>query len=152
MDNEMLIPIVAILMPAVLVPSVLALKFRQRRREWEHQERMRSLEMGVPLVQAQPWPAAAVAIALGLGTPAAAYLFSWMALVTASADAEIYIGTTIVSLVGILSGGRLALRLIPAGTTLLRSGEHAPPRPAVHAANGKPSFDPDTFDVVGRRG
>jgi hypothetical protein len=147
LDDEMIIPIVAILMPLVLVPSVIALKHRQRRREFEHRERMRSLELGVPLVQAQPWPAAAVAIALGLGAPASAFLFSWLAVLTARTDSEIFIGATFVGLAGVLSGARLALRLIPAGTAFRPSGT-----PAHAASNGKPSFDPDTFDVVGRRG
>lgn len=144
----MLIPIVAILMPAVLVPSILALKFRQRRREWEHNERMRSLELGMPLVQAQPWPAAAVAIALGLGTPAAAFLISWLAVLTARVDSEIFIGTVVVALAGVVSGARLALKLIPAGMTFRPAG----PLPREAASHPKPSFDPDTFDVVGRRG
>lgn len=148
MDEELLIPIVAILMPVALVPSVMALKQRQRQRELEHQERMRSLELGVPLVQAQPWPAAAVAIALGLGAPASAFLFSWLAVLSSRTDSEVFIGATFVGLAGVLSGARLALRLIPAGITL-RSSE-SPSHTA--SLNGKPTFDPDTFDVVGRRG
>jgi hypothetical protein len=147
-EEELVIPIVAILMPLVLVPSVMVMKHRQRKREFEHRERMRSLELGVPLVQTQPWPAAAVAMALGLGAPASVFLFSWLAVVTARVDGEVFIGATFVALAGVLSGARLALRLIPAGTTL------RPSEQPLHAAsvNGKPTFDPDTFDVVGRRG
>ena len=145
-DDELMI--VAILMPLVLVPAIMVLKHRHRRREWEHQERMRSLELGVPLVQAQPWPAAAVAIALGLGTPAAAFLFSWLAVLTARAESEVFIAAMFVGLAGVVGGARLALRLIPAGTTLRPS---EPPSRAA-APEGKPSFDPDTFDVAGRRG
>ena len=36
-------PVVAILMPLVLVPTVLVLKHRHQRREWEHLERLKAM-------------------------------------------------------------------------------------------------------------
>jgi hypothetical protein len=143
--DEIAIPIVAILMPLALVPTILAMKHRHRRREWEHLERMKALEMGHPLSVAHPWPAALAAISIGLGAPFAAFLFSWLAVETAHVDPEVFIGATVVGLAGVVSGARLASRLLPA-----RSMAEAPPLTAQR--NGKPAFDPDTYDVVGRRG
>jgi hypothetical protein len=145
-DDALAIPIVAILMPLVLVPTVQVLKHRQRRREWDHLERMKALEMGHPLSVAHPWPAALAAIAIGLGAPFGAFLFSWLAVETAHVDSEVFIGATFVGLAGVVSGARLAGRLM-----LTRPAAE----PAAHAnaeRNGKPVFDPDTYDVVGRRG
>ena len=42
--DPLIIPIVGILMPLVLVPTILVLKHRHKRREWEHRERMRAME------------------------------------------------------------------------------------------------------------
>ena len=41
--DPLIIPIVGILMPLVLVPTVLVLKHRYKRREWEHLERMKAM-------------------------------------------------------------------------------------------------------------
>ena len=42
--DPLVIPIVGILMPLLLVPTILVLKYRQARREWEHLERMKAME------------------------------------------------------------------------------------------------------------
>lgn len=144
--DEMVIPIVAILMPLALVPTIITLKHKHARREWEHKERMRSLELGLPPSHVHPWPAATSAIAIGLGVPLAAFFFSWLAVETAHAADEVFIGATFVGMTGVIVGGRLAGRLLPG---------HAPaiePEATTAPINGKPAFDPDTFDVVGRRG
>ena len=41
-------PILGILMPLVLVPTILVLKHRHQRREWEHKERMKAMEIQLP--------------------------------------------------------------------------------------------------------
>ena len=48
MDAELIIPLAGIMMPLVLVPSIILLVHRQKRREWHHQERLRAIEMGLP--------------------------------------------------------------------------------------------------------
>ena len=54
--DPLIIPIVGILMPLVLVPTVLVLKHRHKRREWEHRERMRAMEGPMPLRDRRvPW-------------------------------------------------------------------------------------------------
>ena len=44
--DPVIIPVVAILMPLVLVPTIIILKHRHCRREWEHKERMKAMEIG----------------------------------------------------------------------------------------------------------
>ncbi len=45
----LLIPLAAILMPLVLVPTTLFMKHRHKRREWEHRERMKEMEERLPI-------------------------------------------------------------------------------------------------------
>ncbi len=47
--EPLIIPIVAILMPLVLVPTILVLKHRHKRREWEHRERIKAMELQMPV-------------------------------------------------------------------------------------------------------
>ena len=47
--DPLLIPIVAILMPLVLAPTVIFLKHRHSRREWEHLERMKAMDFHMPM-------------------------------------------------------------------------------------------------------
>jgi preprotein translocase subunit YajC len=48
MDEDLLIPMTAILMPMILVPTIITMVHRQRKREWHHKERLRALELGLP--------------------------------------------------------------------------------------------------------
>ena len=148
MIDVLAIPIAGILMPLVLVPTIVILKGRERRREWEHRERMKALEFGVPMVVTHPWAAASAAIAIGLGAPASAFLFCWLAVETSHASDGIFVAAAFVGVAGVVSGARLATRLLTGGGSLPATMESPPS----HARNGKPAFDPDTFDVVGQRG
>ncbi len=46
--NALWIPILGIFLPIVLVPMIMILKHRTLQREWQHEERMRAVELGVP--------------------------------------------------------------------------------------------------------
>jgi hypothetical protein len=119
----------------------------RRRKEMEHLERMRAMEMGVV---SQPsgldWPAAAVCIAVGAGVPIGSFVVAWLASLTADVPHGIWVAPVIVSFPAIGTARKLAYRLIDP-----RSGPKQPvyskPMPV-----GKPEFDPEAFDVVGRRG
>ena len=148
MIDVLAIPIAGILMPLILVPTVVVLKGRQRRREWEHRERMKALEFGVPMVVSHPWAAATAAIAIGLGAPASAFLFCWLAVKTSQVSDGIFVAAGFVGVAGVISGARLATRLFTGSGSAPASSEVPP----LHARDGKPAFDPDTFDVVGQRG
>ncbi len=51
MHEWIAVPIIALNIPLVLVPTILIVKMRMRSRELEHRERMRALELG------RDWPA-----------------------------------------------------------------------------------------------
>src|SRR5207248_2500864 len=69
--DPLVIPIVGILMPLALVPTILVLRFRQVRREWEHRERMKAMDTGLPM--AATTTKAGVAV-IGAGVPTVSVL------------------------------------------------------------------------------
>ena len=120
-----------------------------RRREMEHAERMRALEMGlVPQPRGMDWPAAAVCIAIGAGVPIGSFIVAWLAVLTAAHTPKaIWVAPVFVSFAAIGAARKLAYRIIDP-----KSGPHKDlvgrsPSPA-----GKEAFDPDAYDVVGSRG
>ncbi|HEV3165176.1 MAG TPA: hypothetical protein VGZ22_14210 [Isosphaeraceae bacterium] len=140
----MMIPIVAILMPLALVPTVMAMRHATRKREWEHAERMKALELGVPVPGSDSWRAA-VCMAIGAGVPVGAFAFAWIAGMTTHTSADSWEAAVAVGIPGVLCGTFLAARLLPS--------RNRPQITETNAfANGKPALDPDTYDVVGRRG
>lgn len=149
MNEEVIIPIVAILMPLALVPTIILMKQAGKRREWEHQERMRAMDLG--LAPAGPsggtfWPSMAT-IAIGAGVPIASLLFALLAQMTGRGGDEVWGCSAGVGVTAVLCGAVLGFRLIGSGRRA--SG----PAPSVFDHHAKPSqFDPDAYDTVGRRG
>lgn len=148
-----LIPIVAIVMPLGIVATVLTTKRLAESRRMRHQERMRAMEMGLsPYSAGNGWKALTCA-AIGAGVPIACFFFAWLDAVTTHRRAdEAWFGATVLSVIAVVSGGRLA-------RTLFQGPAHVPaPQPNANAAayhqahHGKPAFDPDSYDVVGARG
>ena len=76
--DPLIIPIVGILMPLVLVPSVLVLKHRHKRREWEHRERMRAMEGPMPLARSAGAVGSGGVAAIGAGVPMASVLAAFL--------------------------------------------------------------------------
>ena len=132
----------------VLTWASTAVKQARRRREMEHAERMKAMEMGlVPPPGGLNWPAAAVCIAVGAGVPIGSFLVSWLATLTAGAPNEIWYAPVFVSFAAIGAARKLACRVIdPKSGSCKAPGDRAP------ATAGKEAFDPDAFDVVGSRG
>jgi hypothetical protein len=140
--SDEVIPLAGIALPMVLVPTILVLKQIRLKREWEHWERMRAMELGQSLPGTDKWPAIA-AIAIGAGVPVGAFFCSWLAVMTAHAADEVFIAATFVGLGGVWGGTSLMKRLV---------ARRELPAEALYPSNGKPANDPDVFDVVGRRG
>jgi hypothetical protein len=141
--EEMLLPMMGLALPIVLVPTIMVLSHRKRRREMEHVERMKALELGLPTPGTESWPAS-VCIAIGAGVPIGAFFLAWLAGMEHSGSGQNYWETAApVGVVGILCGTFLSTRLLPS-----RSKSQ---RPAVDA-HAKPAYDPDAYDVVSRRG
>ena len=49
MHDGMIIPLAGIMLPMVLVPTIITLAHRMKKREWQHKERLRALELGLPV-------------------------------------------------------------------------------------------------------
>lgn len=131
----LLIPLAGMAVPLILVPTIIAMKQAQRKREWEHLERMKALELGRPLPCTQVWPALA-AIFIGAIMPIGVFVVSWLALTKSSGFG--FEAATVVGICGVWVGGSLGKRLFAEKTN----------RSVAEKFQG----DPDAFDVVGRRG
>lgn len=155
---------ILVLMVVLAAPAIAGIAIAGRKRELEHKERMRALEMGLSLEPSRPW-AAWAAIAIGGVVPVAALVVGLLAtllapkqdfsdpesIVLASKGFEAYYGITwgcvsMVGLAGVIAGAFLANRLI----AQRGAGLDASPHHGAFAA--KPTFEPDTFDTVSRRG
>lgn len=144
MSEDVLIPLAAIGLPMLLVPSILTFRHVAKKRDLQHIERMKALETGRPVPGESYWPQAFVCTAIGAGVPVASFLLTLMAWVSRhGTPPEIWIAPTIVSFIAVAGG-------VHASTTMFRPSRAATPTDA--HLNGKPSFDPDAYDVVGSRG
>ncbi len=123
----------------ILVPTVLAMKQEQRKRECLHLERMKALELGRPFPSTQAWPALAV-IALGAIMPISVFLIAWLGSMHEHiwSPGYYFIPAAIVGGCGIWAGFGLGMRLVV--------------ERASSKSNDKHALDPEAFDVVGRRG
>ena len=63
-DEAVLIPIIGMMIPMVVVPTVLLVRYLRLRREMLHRERMRALELGQPAPGTNTWPAAVAALGI----------------------------------------------------------------------------------------
>ena len=125
------------------------MKQAHRRKELEHLERIKAMEMGLaPQPTGLDWPAAAVCIAIGAGVPVGSFVVAWLATLTADAPDGIWVAPVFVSFAAIGSARKLAYRIIDP----TKSGSGKGVIKQVPVSDGKPAFDPDAFDVVGSRG
>jgi hypothetical protein len=148
--EAILIPITAILMPLALVPTIIVLKQRHKKREWEHLERMKAMEMGQPISpRREAWGARSVA-KIGAGVPIASVV---AALLTCTQGPPSVEGVPLAAIAwgcaALISGGAMLTSLILA-FMVTRSQARADAGSLLNQA--KPVYDPDAFDVVGSRG
>jgi hypothetical protein len=150
--DPLIIPIVAILMPLVLVPTILVLKHRHKRREWEHRERMRAMDGPMPLMRQGAWVASGGVAAIGTGVPVASVVAAFLTTLTweQTTPTDVPMPAVAWGCAVIISVAGLATSLLLA---LLQARTHRQIESAVASAlnSEKPAFDPDTFDVVGSR-
>ena len=151
--DPLIIPIVGILMPLLLVPTILVLKHRHKRREWEHLEKMRAMNGPHPLTQLGGWAGTGAVAAIGGGVPMVAVMgalvtsLNWEPMIPGdfSVPAVAWGSAVLISAGGLFTSYVLAhlqartQRQIDSAAVAERHAE-------------KPVFDPDTFDVVGSRG
>lgn len=128
------------------ITSLIAIRNNQRRRQWDHEERMKAMELGHVLPTNQSsWARASVCIAIGCGVPIGSFLFTWLATLQPGTAHDIWIGPTLVSSLAVFSSSMLAGQLF-ASTRKPNADKSGTP------TNGKPAFDDDVLDVVSRRG
>jgi hypothetical protein len=145
---------VAIIDVMIVAFLILVVRNGQRRREWEHAERMRSLEMGLPVPPRDaPWAKAAVCIAIGAGVPLVAFVFTYLAFTSKSGvDGEIWLAPALVSGASVIGACILAGTMFHGGSKSGNSSGADSLNGRQPIAGEKPPYDPDALDVVGRRG
>jgi hypothetical protein len=151
--DPLIIPIVAISMPLLLVPTILVLKHRHRRREWEHLERMKAMSSAQPLTRLGNWIGAGSVAAIGAGVPIASVLAAFLTSLVwrgmppedVPVPAVAWGCAVLISICGL--GASLLLAILQA-----RTQQQIDSSAAAMQLSEKPVFDPDTFDVVGSRG
>jgi hypothetical protein len=134
-----IIPIVGMLIPIIIVPTALGFKHARFLREVEHAERMKAMELGQTLPEDQPWTPAHIAVAIGAGVPIAAMFIAFIAAPKAGSSEGVWMATMLIGVAGVIGG------------TVLASMQFSK-RDQAAASDEKPAYDPDAYDVVGRRG
>jgi hypothetical protein len=150
--DPLLIPILGILMPLVLVPTVLVLKHRHSRREWDHKERMKAMEIRLPTPPSQLSGKSTAIAFIGGGVPIASVITALLAGTTLREDVlpqdAIAIHGIAWGCAVLISFGALATSLIMAFMFRKSANESVHVEPEM---NGKPAFDPEAYDVVSSR-
>ncbi len=148
MDEGVIIPLAGIMMPVVLVPTIIFLVHRQRKREWHHQERLRALEMGQPVPGRERALGGGSVTAIGAGVPVAAVVAAWLTTISIPHSHQDYIAIISVAwgCAFLISTTALITSLV-LGIMLLRSN-----KPVDQFTSVKPVYEPDAFDVVSSRG
>ena len=135
---------VAFVMSFVSLMIGMALHQGRRRKEREHAERMRAMELGlVPQPSGLDWPAAAVCIAIGAGVPLGSFAVAWLATLTTNVANEIWFAPVFVSFAAIGASKKLTYRMIDA-----KGGSSVSARPTPVA---KPEPSADAYDFAGHR-
>jgi hypothetical protein len=146
----LLIPIVALFIPIIVVPTAIVMKQAHRRRELEHAERIRALELGrtLPGDESVLSPEK-LSAGIGIIVPIGSLLVGWMVCESQGYREEVWVLASVVALAGVIGGTILAAKHmgIRERERARAAGYHLP------SQHGKvESYDPDTIDVVGRRG
>lgn len=138
---------------------LLGVRFRSRRREWQHLERMKSLEMGVPL-PAQPGRGL---VAIGAGVPIASIGFAFLTtlLLMVYASDPIHRGNENIALsipiLGIIWGAAISVSCFALVIALIlgviqsRAQNNAYESNAWTGTHAKPVFDPESYEFSGHQ-
>jgi hypothetical protein len=143
--EEILIPLAGMAIPIVIVPTVMAFRFAQRKREMEHAERMKALELGRAPTQDEPWyNPARIALSIGAGVPVKVFIVAWLASASIGAREEIWMGAFLVAVTSVICGSILAAK---------HFNQRAKAEAEASAFySHKLAVDDDAYDVVSSRG
>lgn len=143
MLDPLIIPIVGVTIPIFVVPSVMLSKWAIAKRQFEHAERMKALEMGQTLPGDEPWwSPPKIAFAIGVIVPIGVFALAWLGSESPGFQPGAWIAAMVVGTTGIGCGMSLTVRYLAHRERLLSAGD--PYR--------KPLIPDDAFDVVGTRG
>ena len=150
MNNPgLIIPIFGMMIPIIIVPIAIIMKFVSLKRQLEHAERIKALEMGRTLPQDEPWwSPSRIAVAIGAGVPIASLAIAFMATEASGSREEVWAIAGTVGLAGVIGGTTLSVKHFNHKARMELAALEANQYPM----NGKPEFDPDAYDVAGRRG
>src|SRR5262245_21618191 len=151
--DPLVIPIMGILLPLVLVPMVMILKHRFQQREWEHKERMKTMDLRLPAAPGTLAGKGTAIAFIGGGVPIASVVTALLAGVTLGED---ILPQDSIAIYGIVWGCAVLISVAALATSLImafmfrKAGIEASAA-GTHEMNGKPAFDPDAYDVVSSR-
>jgi hypothetical protein len=144
MDPNLIPIIVGVSIPIVVVPASLLFKYSKYKRECEHLERMKALEVGRTLPGDEPWwsPSRTI-VAIGAGVPVGVFGCAWLASVSSRVHEEVWVMAGMVGVTSVICGTVLAAK---------ESARRRQTEAAIQAVYEKPYLDADAYDVAGRRG
>jgi hypothetical protein len=142
----------AAVVAGVLLTLVVLMVQAHRRRGWEHTQRMRMIEVGLPVppIDHAIWPKAFVCMAIGAGVPLVAFTFTFFAYTSRpSAADELWVAPGVVSGLSVIGASLLAAHLFSRRVSSVAAIDS---EAEAQLRRGKTAMDPDAFDVAGRRG
>lgn len=123
------------------IPITFHFRHERRKRELEHLERMRALELGRRLPQDEPWLSPAkIGALIGVVVPIGAFVPAWLTTQLAGYHETIWIAAAMVGLAAVICGSILVASSLKKEAT---PSESAFPKPYV---------EEDAYDVVSSRG
>jgi hypothetical protein len=124
----------------VPLPFILHHRHERRKREMEHIERMRALELGRTLPQDEPWwSPLRIALLIGVGVPIGFVASVGLAGLAIGYHETMWFMAGMVGMSGVICGSILA-------------GQSINPKTAPQVDASKPYVEEDAYDVVGARG
>src|SRR5271166_3937414 len=81
MNDGLIIPLAGIMLPLILVPTIITMAHRIKKREWQHKERLRALDLGLAPPDTDRGLGSGTVVAIGAGVPVASVIG---ALITSS--------------------------------------------------------------------
>ena len=149
MNPGLVIPLFGMMIPIIIVPVALVMKYAIMQRQLEHAERIKALEMGRTLPQDEPWwSPSRIAVAIGAAVPIASLAIAFVATEASGPREEIWAMTGMVALAGVIGGTTLSVKHFNHKAKM----EIASLQANQYPVNGKQAFDPDAYDVAGSRG
>ena len=129
--------------PLIIAPVAILAKFNHAKRQLEHAERMRALEVGRTLPQDEPWwSPPKIAVAIGAGVPLGIFAVALVASAILGYHQDIWMAAMAPASCAIICGTVIAARyLTHRERTLGTSGDHL----------AKPAVDEEAYDFVGSR-